>query len=101
MSCGRGAGRSLNAPASRAATYLPTVWCETPDNSPASRNDPVKSNASNMFMISSADFTWSLLGGGRRISTATATQEGPQPRDAARQTNSCRADPMTASGQLP
>ena len=35
------------------------------------------------------------------ISTATATQEGPQPRDAARQTNSCRADPMTASGQLP
>ena len=38
--------------------------------------------------------------GGRRFSTATAPQEGPQPRDAARQTNSCRADPMTASGQL-
>jgi len=34
----------------------------TPDSSPASRNDPVKSKASNMFMISSADFTVSLLG---------------------------------------
>jgi len=33
-----------------------------PASSPASRNDPVKSNASNMFMISSADFTVSLLG---------------------------------------
>jgi len=33
-----------------------------PASSPASRNDPVKSNASNMFMITSADFTVSLLG---------------------------------------
>ena len=89
----RAAGRSLNAPASRAATYRPTVWCETPASSPASRNDPVKSNASTMFMISSADFTVVPPGGGRRISTATAPQEEPQPPDAAMQ--------RTRVGQIP
>src|SRR5665811_2149648 len=74
--------------------------CETPASSPASRNDPVKSNASNMFMISSADFTVSLLGAVGASAPLTALQEGPQPRDAARQTDSCRADLMTASGQF-
>ncbi|MGH3523031.1 MAG: hypothetical protein ACRDU4_09415, partial [Mycobacterium sp.] len=34
------------------------------------------------------------------FSTASPPEEGPQPRDAARQTTSCRADPMTATGQL-
>src|SRR5665811_422600 len=74
--------------------------CETPANSPASRHDPVKSNASNMFMISSTDFTVSLLGRFGASAPLTAPQEGPQPRDAVRQTDSCRADLMTASGQV-
>src|SRR5450759_4595218 len=53
-----------------------------------------------MFMISSADFTVSLLGAVGASAPLTAPQEGPQPRDAARQTDSCRADLMTASGQF-
>src|SRR5450830_2162651 len=53
-----------------------------------------------MFMISSADFTVSLLGANGASAPPTAPQEGPQPREAARRTTSCRADLMTASGQL-
>ena len=34
------------------------------------------------------------------FNTATAPQEGPQPPNAARQTESCRADLMTVSGQF-
>src|SRR5674476_81788 len=51
-------------------------------------------------MISSADFTVSLLGAVGASAPLTAPQEGPQPRDAARQTESCRADLMTVSGQF-
>src|SRR5664280_2441166 len=50
-------------------------------------------------MISSADFTVSLLGA-VGASAPQPPQEGPQPRDAARQTESCRADLMTVSGQF-
>ncbi|AOY73568.1 hypothetical protein ARZXY2_4068 [Arthrobacter sp. ZXY-2] len=42
----------------------------------------------------------SLLRGERRISTPTAPEEGPQPWEPVRQTTSCRADPMTVSGQF-
>src|ERR1019366_2676130 len=44
-------------------------------SAPAPRLDPVKSNASNMFMISSTDFTVSLLGR-MRFSTANRTPGG-------------------------
>jgi len=53
-----------------------------------------------MFMISSADFTVSLLGRVGASAPLTALQEGPQPRDAVRQTESCRADLMAASGHF-
>ena len=61
-----------------------------------------KSNDFNMFMfmISATDFKVSLLGAVGASAPPTALQEGPQPRDAARQTDSCRADFMTAGGQL-
>ena len=36
----------------------------------------------------------------QRLQHASAPEEGPQPRDAARQTTSCRADPMAATGQF-
>jgi len=51
-------------------------------------------------MISSADFTVSRLGAVGASAPLTALQEGPQPRDAVRQTESCRTDLMTASGQF-
>ena len=44
--------------------------------------------------------TVSPLGANGASAPPTAPQEGPQPQDAARQTTSCRADLMTASGQL-
>jgi hypothetical protein len=51
-------------------------------------------------MISSADFTVSLLGAVSASAPRSAPQEVPQPREAARRTTSCRTDLMTASGQL-
>ena len=51
-------------------------------------------------MISSADFMLSLLGAMGAWSTAIAPEEGPRTAQAGRETMSCRADPMTASGQL-
>ncbi len=71
----RGPVASTRPPHGRRRTG-PPCGASTPASSPASRNDPVRSNASNIFMISSADFTVSLLGGGRRISTANRTRGG-------------------------
>ena len=79
-----------------------------PDSFPPSRNDLVKSNASNLFMISSADFTVVPPGGGRRISTANRTPGGASTagRGAAdelvsgRSHDRQRATSATATGQL-
>ncbi len=87
----------------------PTVWCETARPARRRRDkDPVRSNASNISMISSADFTCVPPRGRRRISTASAPEEGPQPREAVRPTNVVSgrshdrqwATFMTATGQL-
>lgn len=39
----RAAGSAIGRPASRAATWLATVWCEQPVSSAVARNDPVRS----------------------------------------------------------
>ena len=51
-------------------------------------------------MISSADFKLSLLRATGASAPPIAPEEGPQPWEPVRQRTSCRADPMTVSGQL-
>src|ERR1019366_1411656 len=76
-------------------------------SAPAPRLDPVKSNASNMFMISSTDFTVSLLGR-MRFSTANRTPGGASTAGrgeadgfvSGRSHDRQRAVLMSATGQL-
>src|SRR5664279_1651754 len=76
--------RGRAPPASRSATTRATVWWEHPARSAVARNEPVKSNDSNISMDSSADFTVVPPGGSSGASAPpSGLQEGPQPRDAA------------------